>query len=145
MVAAAAAEERRKAAARAALARLLGRDKGVRGGAGGGAAGTIDGSAHAGALPARVAERPRAAPEVIALSSDSDGDEALWAQKSDLSPTRLTLTLTDTASLRAALLLNGRSGASPELAKPLLLAYLRARGVAIEEVGEFFLDGTYRQ
>ena len=47
---------------------------------------------------------------------DSDGDEALWAQKSDLSPTRLTLTLTDTASLRAALLLNGRSGASPELA-----------------------------
>eukprot|EP00793_Prasinoderma_coloniale_P005597 PRCOL_00004071-RA len=76
VVAAAAAEERRKAAARAALARLLGRDKGVRGGAGGGAAGTIDGSAHAGALPARVAERPRAAPEVIALSSDSDGDEA---------------------------------------------------------------------
>ena len=76
---------------------------------------------------------------------DSDGDEALWAQKSDLSPTRLTLTLTDTASLRAALLLNGRSGASPELAKPLLLAYLRARGVGIEEVGEFFLDGTYRQ
>ena len=66
------------------------------------------------------------------------------AQRNELSPTRLSLTLTDSASLRAALLLNGRAGASPELAKPLLLAYLRASGVEVSESQEFFLDSVYR-
>ena len=75
---------------------------------------------------------------------DSDVDEGLWSARSSLSPTRLTVTLTDSASLRAALLLNGRPGASPELAKPLLLAYLRARAVDVTEVNEFFLDSVYR-
>ena len=75
---------------------------------------------------------------------DSDVDEVLWSARSSLSPTRLSVTLTDSASLRAALLLNGRPGASPELAKPLLLAYLRGRAVDVTDVNEFFLDSVYR-
>jgi hypothetical protein len=31
-----------------------------------------------------------------------------------------------------------------QLAKPLLLAYLRTRGVEVSEVSEFFLDSVYR-
>ena len=76
---------------------------------------------------------------------DSDADEALWRQRSDLSLTRLSVTLNDSASLRAALLLNGRgAAASPELAKPMLLAYLRSRGCVVTEVNEYFLDSVYR-
>ena len=75
---------------------------------------------------------------------DSDADESLWAARSSLSLTRLTVSLNDSASLRAALLLNGRDGASPELAKPLLIAYLRSRGVEVSEVSEYFLDSVYR-
>jgi hypothetical protein len=48
---------------------------------------------------------------------ESDADEALWKQRSTLSATRLSVTLTDSASLRAALLLNGRDGASPEVSR----------------------------
>ena len=75
---------------------------------------------------------------------DSDADEALWAQRSALSATRLSVTLDDSASLRASLLLNGRSGASPDLARPLLMAYLTAAGADVSEASEYFLDGTYR-
>lgn len=75
---------------------------------------------------------------------DSDVDAALWNGRSALSLTRLTIALNDSASLRAALLLNGRSGASPELAKPLLLAYLRSQAVEVSEVSEYFLDSVYR-
>lgn len=75
---------------------------------------------------------------------DTDADEALWSQRSALSTTRLQVTLTESASLRAALLLNGRSGASPELAKPLLCAYLRGRGVDVLELSEYFLDSVYK-
>lgn len=74
---------------------------------------------------------------------DSDADDALWAQRSELSDTRLTVTLTESASLRAGVVLNGRSGCSPELARPLLIAYLRQRGVLVES-SEYFLDDTYR-
>ena len=75
---------------------------------------------------------------------DTDADEALWAQRSSLSPTRLSITLTESASLRAALLLNGRQNASPELARPLLLAFLRENGAVVTESQEFFLDSVYR-
>ena len=75
---------------------------------------------------------------------DSDVDDGLWAQGSDLSVTRLSITLTDSASLRAALLLNGRLGASPELTKPLIFAYLRRGGATVTEAQEFFIDDTYR-
>ena len=87
----------------------------------------------------------RAAGYVASWSlDDSDADEALWGQRSALSTTRLSVTLNDTASLRAALLLNGRAGSSPELAKPLLCAYLRARGVEVTEASDYFLDSVYR-
>lgn len=75
---------------------------------------------------------------------DADADDALWAQNSDLSDTRLTIVLSETASLHAAIVLNGRAGASPELARPLLSALLRRRGAAIVEKDEYFLDDTYR-
>ena len=75
---------------------------------------------------------------------DSDVDDNLWAQRSSLSETRLTITLSDSASLRAALVLNGRAGASPELARPLLMSYLRQAGVEVAETTDYFLDDTYR-
>lgn len=74
---------------------------------------------------------------------DSDVDEALWQQRSSLSPTRLSVTLNDSATLRAALLLNGR-GVTPELARPLLTAYLARCGAKVTEESEFFLD-DYRE
>lgn len=74
---------------------------------------------------------------------DSDADEALWQQRSALSPTKLTVTLTDSATLRAALLLNGR-GVSPELTRPLLVSYLTACGARVSEESEYFLD-DYRE
>jgi hypothetical protein len=75
---------------------------------------------------------------------DSDADDALWSERSDLSTTRLTVSLRDSASLRAALLLNGRVGSSPELARYMLPAYLREHGAAVVELNEYFLDSTYR-
>ena len=69
---------------------------------------------------------------------------ALPHANSDLSDTRLTIVLSETASLHAAIVLNGRAGASPELARPLLSALLRRRGAAIVEKDEYFLDDTYR-
>ena len=75
---------------------------------------------------------------------DSDADDALWAQRSELSDTQLTVTLTDSASLRAAIVLNGRPGASPELARPLLFAYLRQHGARLVESNEYFLDSSYK-
>ncbi len=75
---------------------------------------------------------------------DSEADDKLWSDRSDLSDTRLTITLTESASLRAAVVLNGRPGASPELARPLLTAYLRACGAEVAEAAEYFLDDTYR-
>ena len=75
---------------------------------------------------------------------DSDVDDVLWAQRSSLSDTRLTVTLTESASLRAAIVLNGRANASPELVRPLLLAYLRANGITTQESAEYFLDDEYR-
>ena len=75
---------------------------------------------------------------------DTDADDALWRARNSLSATRLQITLNDSASLRAALLLNGRKGGSPELSKPLLCAYLRANGVEVSETSEFFLDSVYR-
>lgn len=74
---------------------------------------------------------------------DSDADEALWKQKSSLSPTRLTVTLNDSATLRAALLLNGR-GVSPEIARPLLTAFAASCGARVVEQAEYFLD-DYRE
>jgi len=75
---------------------------------------------------------------------DGDADEGLWQQRSSLSSTRLTVTLTDSAALRAALLLNGR-GVSPELARPLLSAFFASRGAEVTEQSDFFLDGEYRE
>jgi len=74
---------------------------------------------------------------------DSDADEALWALRSDLSATKLTITLTDSATLRASLLLSGR-GVSPELARPLLVSYLNSCGARVSDASEFFLD-DYRE
>ena len=75
---------------------------------------------------------------------DSDADEDLWETRDNprLAATRLTITLTDSASLRAALVLNGRT--SPELARPLVTAWLEEQRVAVSEATEFFLDSTYR-
>ena len=58
---------------------------------------------------------------------NSDADEALWAQRSELSTTRYTITLANPASLRAATQLNAASGGrlTAGLAVPLLLAFLR--------------------
>ena len=74
---------------------------------------------------------------------DTDADETLWQMRSSLSVTRLTVTLTDSATLRAALLLNG-SGVSPELVRPLISGYLSACGAQVSESTEFFLD-SYRE
>lgn len=74
---------------------------------------------------------------------ESDADEALWKQKSSLSPTRLAITLNDSATLRAALLLNGR-GVSPEIAQPLLAAVAASCGARVLEQTEYFLD-DYRE
>lgn len=74
---------------------------------------------------------------------DSDVDEALWRQRSSLSTTRLTVTLSESATLRAALLLNGR-GVTPELARPLLSSYLSSCGASVTEESDFFLD-SYRE
>ena len=74
---------------------------------------------------------------------DSDVDEALWQQRSSLSTTRLTVTLSESATLRAALLLNGR-GVTPELTRPLLSSYLSSCGASVTEESEFFLD-SYRE
>ena len=58
---------------------------------------------------------------------NSDADEALWAQRSELSTTRYTINLANPASLRAATQLNAASGGrlTAGLAVPLLLAFLR--------------------
>ena len=74
---------------------------------------------------------------------DADADEALWALRSDLSATKVAVTLFDSATLRASLLLNGR-GVSPELARPLLVSYLDSCGARVSEATEFFLD-DYRE
>ena len=77
---------------------------------------------------------------------NSDADEALWAQRSELSTTRYTITLANPASLRAATQLNAASGGrvTPGLAVPLLLAYLRASGVTVLQQSEYFLDDEYK-
>lgn len=78
---------------------------------------------------------------------ESDVDEELWRQRSELSSTRLSVAISDSAALRGALLLNANSAArqiSPELVRPLLTAYLRASGVRVSEATEFFLDDEYR-
>ena len=58
-------------------------------------------------------------------------------RRSELSTTQLKIALTDSAALRSCLLLNGRG--SPELAGPLLLAYLRECGLSILGSSEYFL------
>ncbi len=73
---------------------------------------------------------------------NSDADEALWAQRSELSTTRYTLTLANPASLRAATQLNGR--VAPGLAVPMVLAFLRASGVTVLQQSEYFLDDEYK-
>ncbi|KAL1524053.1 hypothetical protein AB1Y20_018964 [Prymnesium parvum] len=73
---------------------------------------------------------------------DSDGDEELWAQRSELSTTKLKVSLTDSAALRSCLLLNGR--VSPELASLMVLAFLREASVRVVDMSEYFLDDTYR-
>ena len=77
---------------------------------------------------------------------NSDADEALWAQRSELSTTRYTITLANPASLRAATQLNAASGGrvTPGLAVPLLLAFLRASGVTVLQQSEYFLDDEYK-
>jgi len=70
-----------------------------------------------------------------------DADDALWAERSDLSPTLLRATLDEPASLRSALLLSQRSGGlSSELAAPLLAAYLRRACGATVSSSEYFVD-----
>ena len=75
---------------------------------------------------------------------DADVDEGLWAQASALSATRLTITLDESASLRSGLVLNGRGGASSELARPLLSAWLAEQGARVVEATEYFVDSTYK-
>lgn len=77
---------------------------------------------------------------------NSDADEALWAQRSELSTTRYTITLANPASLRAATQLNAASGGrvTAGLAVPLLLAFLRASGVTVLQQSEYFLDDEYK-
>lgn len=75
---------------------------------------------------------------------DSDVDDGLWAQRNSLSATRLSVSLRDSASLRAAVVLNGRS-VSPEVARPLLAAYVTAAGALTADASEYFLDDEYRQ
>ena len=75
---------------------------------------------------------------------DSDVDDGLWAQRNSLSATRLSISLRDSASLRAAVVLNGRS-VSPEVARPLLAAYVTAAGAMTADASEYFLDDEYRQ
>ena len=77
---------------------------------------------------------------------NSDADEALWVQRSELSTTRYTITLANPASLRAATQLNAASGGrvTPGLAVPLLLAFLRASGVTVLQQSEYFLDDEYK-
>jgi hypothetical protein len=74
---------------------------------------------------------------------DSDVDDALWQQSSALSATRLTISLRESASLRSAIVLNGRA-TSPELARPLLTAWLAKQGVTVVQASELFVDSTYR-
>lgn len=77
----------------------------------------------------------------------TDADEALWAKANDLSLTRYTLTLSDPASLHAALQLNAATGGrvAPGLAVPLLLAYLRAAGVSLAQTPiQYFIDDEYK-
>lgn len=73
---------------------------------------------------------------------DTDADEALWQAGGALSATRLSVTLTDSATLRGALVLDGR--VSPEITRLVLTAYLEARAVEVSEVSELFLDSIYR-
>jgi hypothetical protein len=77
---------------------------------------------------------------------NSDADEALWAQRSELSTTRYTITLANPASLRAATQLNAASGGrvTAGLAVPLFLAFLRASGVTVLQQSEYFLDDEYK-
>jgi len=77
---------------------------------------------------------------------NSDADEKLWAQKSELSVTRYTLTLSNPASLRAATQLNAATGGrvTAGLAVPMLLAFLRASGVSVLQSSEYFLDDDYK-
>ena len=56
----------------------------------------------------------------------------------------LTITLGESASLRSSLVLNGRGGASSELARPLLSAWLAEQGVRVVEATEYFVDSTYK-
>tara|TARA_B110001452_G_scaffold90352_1_gene74319 strand:- start:92 stop:1111 length:1020 start_codon:yes stop_codon:yes gene_type:complete len=77
----------------------------------------------------------------------TDADETLWAKANDLSLTRYALTLSDPATLHAALQLNAATGGrvAPGLAVPLLLAYLRAAGVSLVQTPiQYFIDDEYK-
>ena len=70
----------------------------------------------------------------------------MWAADTELSLTRLSITLIEPASLRASLLLNAAVGGrlSAGLALPALAAYLRACGAEVRDSSEFFVD-EYRE
>jgi hypothetical protein len=90
----------------------------------------------------RLLEHLRAVGYVTGFDFDAeDADDALWAQRSDLSATLLRATLYEPAALRSALLLSQRAGGmSSDLAAPLLAAYLRRASGAVVTCNQYFVD-----
>lgn len=90
----------------------------------------------------RLLEYLRRVGYIVGFDLDADdADDALWAQRSDLSATLLRVTIYEPASLRSALLLSQHAGRrSSELAAPMLAAYLRGACGASVAWSEYFVD-----
>lgn len=90
----------------------------------------------------RLLEHLREVGYITAFQFDSeDADDALWAERSDLSTTLLRATLEEPAALRSALLLSQRAGGvSSDLAAPMLASYLRRACDADVLVSQYFVD-----
>lgn len=105
-------------------------------------ASTSTGIVHAAAGCRRLLEHLRAVGYLAGFDFDAeDADDALWAQRSDLSTTLVRATLDEPAALRSALLLSQRAGGmSSDLATPLLAAYLRRACGAVVTTNQYFVD-----